>query len=157
MSDACETKAYYTIPNIAPTSSGSIHVVPRQVLERIVQGDIQIIMNNESLQPVLSTIVSEWMKYVDSLKHLATGPWQSMDDAPKDGTAVLLRFKNGFCQVCYWAEWEVGGESPQVYGGQTVIQGSPPDGLESGWIVNGDDVCVIMDEPIAWARLTEEK
>jgi len=87
------------------------------------------------------------------LQSLAAGTWKPMDEAPKNGTHILIRFKSGLVQVCYWDEWEVGGEQPQVYGGQTVVQGSPPDEWESGWVIAGDPFVQIHEEPIAWAEI----
>jgi len=115
VSEACETKAYYTIPNIAPTSSGSIHVVPRQVLERIVQGDIQIIMNNESLQPVLSTIVSEWMRYVETMDRLA-------DEKLKNDVAA--RFSGSYDE---WSSQEFAKEVIETFVEEVYSKG-PSDG-----------------------------
>jgi hypothetical protein len=87
------------------------------------------------------------------LRYLAAGTWKPMDEAPKNGTYILIRFKSGLVQVCYWDEWEVGGEQPQVYGGQTVVQGSPPDEWESGWVPAGDRFVQIYEEPVAWAEI----
>jgi hypothetical protein len=92
------------------------------------------------------------------LQRLAAGTWKPMHEAPKDGTHILIRFEGGLVQVCYWDEWEVGGEQPQVYGGQTqtVVQGSPPDEWESGWVIAGDPFVQIHEEPIAWAEILSE-
>jgi hypothetical protein len=87
------------------------------------------------------------------LQRLAAGTWKPMHEAPKDGTHILIRFEGGLVQVCYWDEWEVGGEQPQVYGGQTVVQGSPPDERESGWVPAGDRFVQIYEEPVAWAEI----
>jgi hypothetical protein len=92
------------------------------------------------------------------LQRLAAGTWKPMHEAPKDGTHILIQFTGGLVQVCYWDEWEVGGEQPQVYGGQTqtVVQGSPPDELESGWVIAGDPITRVSGDPIAWAEILSE-
>jgi hypothetical protein len=79
----------------------------------------------------------------DELEKVAAGPWQPMETVPKDGTAVLLKFKSGFYQVCYWDEWETAGDQEN---------GDQPE-WDSGWVINGDSRAVIMAEPVAWAEL----
>jgi len=82
----------------------------------------------------------------------ATSEWRTIETIPKDGRSILVRFAGGSCYVCYWDSWPVGGENPQVYGGQTVVQGSPPDEYDSGWVIDGT-ISVIYEEPIAWAEI----
>lgn len=72
-------------------------------------------------------------------KYLATGPWQSMETAPLNGTPLLLRFSSGLCQVCKWASWP-------------TEDGS----MDGGWVIGGDEVVVMMEEPLAWAEIIEE-
>jgi hypothetical protein len=63
------------------------------------------------------------------LQRLAAGTWKPMDEAPKDGTHILIQFTGGLVQVCYWDEWK------------------------SGWVIAGDHFVQIHEEPIAWAEI----
>lgn len=76
-------------------------------------------------------------QFKDLLDNLATGPWQKdMNDAPKDGTPILVKFKSGLVQVCQWAVWG-------VYG----------DEIEEGWAITGIQEVFVTDEPVAWAEI----
>lgn len=81
-------------------------------------------------------------------KNIATGTWMTLANPPKDGSLILALF-GGMPYVVRWKSWEVGGES--LPNGD----GSPPDGVESGWCVHdsGGDFTVLEDEPEAWAEI----
>lgn len=72
-----------------------------------------------------------------------TLPW-NRGPAPKDGSIILADF-GGTYHVCWWDSWPVGGETPSGND-----PGAPPDGYESGWVTDGDNV---DGEPVAWCVL----
>jgi len=64
------------------------------------------------------------------MSNIATSPWRDMNDAPKDGTPVLMMFEDGIvCVVSYeFVEWTDGGETKEwvCYHCGEVIEGGDP-------------------------------
>ena len=84
----------------------------------------------------LKEINVRFLQFKAMFEHLATGPWQPMETAPKDGTAILLKLDSTLCQVCYWDTWP-------------IDEGR----YDSGWIINGYSVAVLTAAPVAWAKI----
>jgi hypothetical protein len=59
----------------------------------------------EKAQEQLYYIEGRFLQFKEFFTHIATGPWQPMDSAPKDGTPILVRFESGLCLVCSWDSW----------------------------------------------------
>ena len=142
-----------------PTLDGNAHVIPAEVFDKIVSGEMKI-TDMEDWEIITRTAFSEWLRgletaaksrvykaAVDQLADsMAAGAWQD-GPAPKDGSWILGLF-HGLPYVVWYDSWEVGGE--MLPDGT----GSPPDGYESGWCLAGDSLQVMdKDEPEKWARI----
>ena len=142
-----------------PTLDGNAHVIPAEVFDKIVSGEMKI-TDMEDWEIITRTAFSEWLRgleteakarvykaAVDQLADsMAAGAWQD-GPAPKDGSWILGLF-HGLPYVVGYDSWEVGGE--MLPDGT----GSPPDGHESGWCLAGDSLQVMdKDEPEKWARI----
>jgi len=65
-----------------------------------------------------------------NMSNTATGPWRDMNDAPKDGTPVLMMFEDGIaCVASYeFVEWPDGDETKEwvCHHCGEVIEGGKP-------------------------------
>ena len=69
-------------------------------------------------------------QFSDLTDSVAAGPWQPISTAPKDGTAVLLRFEDGRHDVCSYR-----------------------DGV---WVLHNYPEIIQDDGPLQWAQLWEK-
>ena len=139
-----------------PTLDGNAHVIPAEVFDKIVSGEMKI-TDMEDWEIITRTAFSEWLRgletaakarvykvAIDQLADsMAAGAWQD-GPAPKDGSHILALFR-GEPYVVYWDSWQTGETIPG--------EGTYIDGEESGWIIARNGDALIDDAPEKWARI----